>query len=265
MSLANADTAQELPSIRSQLAENVLKERVKSFGFRVWADPADAGTDKPSSKADFLIRGEVKVKQLSARLPASGLTITKTVLSSWTVKAIDQATGEEIYLNTMVPQGKSWANEDQALQDIGKTMGEEFSKGFFLQHFTYNVVVNRLKIRGLPDAKSAHAMLRELQSLRDVLDASLAAEDGSYTIQWVRGNSDAFIRDSILRPVNQKLGQECLTLANSTDSDIAVNFAGSCLQATVLGKLEGLAPSGLFGAPDARRQQLLKTSVKSQV
>jgi serine/threonine-protein kinase len=265
MSLASADTAQEFPSLRSQLAENVLKERIKSFGFRVWSDSADAGAGKASSKADFLIRGEAKVKQLSAKLPASGLTITKTVLSSWTVKAIDQATGEEIYLNTMVPQGKSWANEDQALQDIGKTMGEEFSKGFFLQHFTYDVVVNRLHIRGLPDAKTAHAMLRELQSLRDVLDAALVSEDGSFSIQWVRGNSDAFIRDSILRPVNQKLGLECLTLTNSTDNDITVNFANSCLNATVLGKLEGLAPSGLFGAPDARRQLLLKTSLKSQV
>src|SRR5262249_56062927 len=86
---------------------------------------------------DCDIEGEVKVKEVSMRLAASGLTISKVAPTSWTVKAIDKATGEEIYLNTLLPQGKSWASEDQALSEIGKLVGEEFSKNFFLQHFNF--------------------------------------------------------------------------------------------------------------------------------
>ena len=71
------------------------------------------------------IVGEVKVKQISAKLAASGLTVTKTALTSWTVKAIDKATGEEIYVNTKLPQNTSWATEDAALAEIGAILDVE--------------------------------------------------------------------------------------------------------------------------------------------
>ena len=83
----------------------MIKERIKSFGFRVWSAEGEAKTGPNAKTADFQIQGEVRVKQLSARLAASGITVTKTALTSWTVKAIDKATGEEIYLNTVSPQG----------------------------------------------------------------------------------------------------------------------------------------------------------------
>ena len=78
MTLANADTAQALAPARSQLAENVLKERIKSFGFRVWSDEGEAPSGPQAKAADFLIQGEAKVKQLSTKLAASGLTISST-------------------------------------------------------------------------------------------------------------------------------------------------------------------------------------------
>jgi hypothetical protein len=63
-------------------------------------------------------------------------------------------TGEEIYLNTTMPKAQSWATEDQALSDIGKLVGEEFSKNFFLQHFNFGEQKVTLNICGLPDAQS---------------------------------------------------------------------------------------------------------------
>ena len=64
--------------------------------------------------------GEVAIKRLSARLPASGLVVTKYALNSWTIKAIDRETGEEIYYNTTMPTGMgSWASEEEALKAIG--------------------------------------------------------------------------------------------------------------------------------------------------
>ena len=91
-------------------------------------DPAGAAPTSPCV-------GEARVSKLSTRLEASGLTITKYALTSWTVKCIDRATGEEIYYNTTLPKGVgSWASEEEALKAIGTRIADEFSRDFFLQH-----------------------------------------------------------------------------------------------------------------------------------
>ena len=41
MAIHHADAAQALPADRSMVAENLVKERVKSFGFRVWSADGD--------------------------------------------------------------------------------------------------------------------------------------------------------------------------------------------------------------------------------
>ncbi len=258
MTVANADTAQILAPARSQLAENVVKERIKSFGFRVWANEGETKTAAAAKGADFHIAGEAKVKLLSARLAASGLTVTKTVLTSWTVKAIDKASGEEIYLNTVMPKGQSWATEDLALADIGKQMGDEFSKNFFLQHFNFGVRPVTLDITGLPDAATAKLILRELRSVRQVLDARLLAESGKYELQLPEGRALEVVQEAIIKPLNAKLGQTCLTLASSNESQISVSFAKACTEAAVRGKLETVPPAGLLGAPASRGAPLLK-------
>jgi serine/threonine-protein kinase len=61
------------PAQTSAIAENLLKERIKSFGFRTWSE--EGSTDK---SADFSVVGEARIKKLSAKLQASGLTITST-------------------------------------------------------------------------------------------------------------------------------------------------------------------------------------------
>ena len=61
--------------------------------------------------------------------------MTKYTLTSWTVKCVDRATGEEIYFNTTLPKGVgSWASEEEALKAIGAKIADEFSRDFFLQH-----------------------------------------------------------------------------------------------------------------------------------
>ena len=117
------------PPQPSPVAENLLKERIKSFGFRTWSE-GGAG-DQGGKNADFLVQGEARVKKLSMQLPASGLTVSKYALTSWTVKCIDRETGEEIYYNTALPKGiGSWASEEEALQAIGSKIADEFSRDF---------------------------------------------------------------------------------------------------------------------------------------
>ncbi|WP_338846453.1 serine/threonine-protein kinase [Massilia sp. W12] len=250
MSIGNAD--QTLPPARSQLAENVLKERVKSFGFRIWAGDGEVKGGPNAKSADFQIIGEAKFKQLSHKLPASGLTINKTVLTSWTVKAIDKATNEEIYLNTMLPKGASWNSEDQALADIGKQMGDEFSKDFFLQHFEYGVKKINLNIAGLPNAQTAQIMLSELRNVRRVLDVQSGTGLGQFQLQVPESSNSDLLQENLIAPLNAKLGQHCFALAGASGNDINLSFAAQCNTAQLLAKLESGAPAAVMHAPGAR-------------
>jgi serine/threonine-protein kinase len=260
MAIRNADTTQALPAERSMVAENVVKERIKSFGFRVWSADGDVKAGAKVQPSDFQIEGEVKVKVLSAKLPASGLTITKTALTSWTLKAIDKASGEEVYLNTINPTGKSWASEDLALAEIGKLVGDEFSKNFFLEHFNFSAQKINLNVAGLPDAQSAKLLLRELRGFRQVLDAQAANDAGKYQLQLADGNASDLINEGVLKPLNTKLGQVCFALAGSSGADVNVSFAAGCADMAVRGKLDTLPPAGLQSAPGARGKLLAKTT-----
>ena len=260
MAIANADTAQALPPARSVLAENVLKERIKTFGFRVWSVEGETATGPKAQVADFAIQGQAKLKQLSMKLQASGLTVTKTVLTSWTIKAIDKSNGEEIYLNTVLPKGQSWASEEQALMDIGKSMGDEFSKNFFLQHFNFGTKRTNLNINGLPDKQTATMMLRELRGIRQVLDVQMLADTGKFQLQLAEGNASDILQETVFKPLNAKLGMACFALAGSSGADVSVNFAAACAELAVRAKFESAPPAGLLDAPDSRGKSLLKAA-----
>ena len=257
MVIGYAESSQAVPPTRSQLAENAIKERIKSFGFRTWSIEGEAKTGAEARAADFQIVGEVKVKQLSMKLAASGLTITKTALTSWTVKAIDKATGEEIYTNTKLPKNTSWPTEDAALADIGKLVGDEFSKNFFLAHFSFSAQNVNLQVSGLPGPDSGKVLLRELKSLRGVLDAQPAGEN-TFRLELPEGSGSDLIAEYVLKPLNAKLGQACFALGGASGQTVNVTFAQACAQETVRGKLETAPPAGLLAAPPARGKAVLK-------
>jgi serine/threonine-protein kinase len=257
MVISYAESAQAVPSTRSQLAENAIKERIKSFGFRTWSTEGETRTGPEAKAADFQIIGEVKVKQLSAKLAASGLTITKTALTSWTVKAIDKGTGEEIYTNTKMPKNTSWATEDAALADIGKLVGDEFSKNFFLAHFSFGAQNVNLTFSGLPGPDSGKALLRELKSLRGVLDAQPAG-DNAFRLELPEGGASDLIAEYVLKPLNSKLGQACFALGGISGQSVNVTFAQACAQESVRGKLDTAPAAGLLAAPPARGKAILK-------
>jgi serine/threonine-protein kinase len=253
----NADTALALPAARSQLAENVIKERIRSFGFRTWSMEGETATGPDARPADFHIVGEVKVKQLSAKLAASGLTITKTALTSWTVKAIDKSTGEEIYNSTRLPKSTSWPTEDAALADIGKQVGDEFSKNFFQEHFNFGSQKINLTVSGLPDAAASKALLRELASLRVVLDARPAG-GSAYQVELPNGSASDLVAEGVLKPLNAKLGQACFALGAVSGNTVGVTFAAACGQESVRGRMDTAPPAGLLAAPPARSKSLLR-------
>jgi len=80
----------DAPPQPSLAAENILKDRIKSFGFRTWSEEAPRDG---KSAPDFVVEGEATIKRLSMKLEASGLVVTKYALNGWTIKCIDRATG----------------------------------------------------------------------------------------------------------------------------------------------------------------------------
>jgi tRNA A-37 threonylcarbamoyl transferase component Bud32 len=251
ISVAIATKPEEGTPTRSPVAENILKERIQSFGFRTWSEEGQKG-------ADFSVSGEAKFKKLSAKLAASGITVEKTVLTSWTVKAVDKTSGEEIYFNTQIPEQMSWATEDQALRDIGKLIGDEFSKGFFLSHFHFTGQKVRLKLAGLPDSGTATLLQREMSGLRNVLDLKLVSSDSFDAELAGGGNPTDLVTATIVQPLNAKLGKTCFSVGGMNGGTIGITLDAACKDAAMLARLDTLPPAALYEATPERRKAVVK-------
>jgi serine/threonine protein kinase len=240
---------------RSAVAENILMDRIRSFGFVA----VDAATAQPAP--DFLLSGEVRLKHLSATLPASGLTIEKVALTSWTIRTVDSKTGEEIYLNTTIPQKQSWSSEELALQQIGQVIGSKFSRGFFLQYFDFGTRRIRLRFKGFPSTASQSLVAEATAALR-ILNASLAgaaAQEVVIDID-VAGGSDAageLVSDALLNPLNRKMGRVCFASKSGSATELLIDFDPVCASPIVLAQLDALPPGALIDAPSSRIEEIV--------
>jgi eukaryotic-like serine/threonine-protein kinase len=240
---------------RSALAENILMDRIRSFGFVA----VDTATAQPAP--DFLLGAEVRLKHLSATLPASGLTIEKVALTSWTIRTVDPNTGEEVYLNTTIPVKRSWASEDLALQEIGRLIGSQFSREFFLQYFDFGTQRIRLRFKGLP-ASAAPSLVSEATAALRILNASLSASVGQdvlIDIDVAEGPEAAHERvaAALLNPLNRKLGQACFGSTSSSDTELLIDFDPVCASPAVLARLDALPPGALIDAPSSRIEEIV--------
>jgi len=136
-------------------------------------------------------------------------------------------------------------------------VGDEFSKNFFLAHFNFGAQNVNLSVSGLPGPDSAKVLLRELRSLRGVLDAQPAG-DNAFRLELPEGGAADLIAENVLKPLNAKLGQACFALGGVSEKSVNVTFASACAQEAVRGKLETSPPAGLLSAPPARGKAILK-------
>ena len=208
------------------------------------------------------MRGEAKVKKLSARPRSLGAPVTKYTLTSWTVKSVDLATGEEIYFNTTLPQGVgSWNSEEEALKAIGAKIADEFSRDFFLQHANVTSRKVALTVDGLPDAATEDALGRELVGLpagasRDAAPAREAARlrprSSQARVPPATSSPDPPAAEREARPA---VLQRSARVAGDT---VNVAFDKACADAAVLSRLETNPPAGLYGAPPERQKSVIK-------
>ncbi len=248
----------DAPGRPSPVAENLVKERIKTFGFRTWSE----GGSDAAATADFTITGEAAIRRLSMRLEASGLVVTKYALTSWTVKCVDRATGEEIYFNTQLPKGVgSFATEEEALRAIGTRIADAFSRDFFLQHVASTGQSVTLAIEGLPDDATAARLARELVGLPAVLSLRPRAAPAGHAFDLRLAGSIApadLVAAAILGPMNRKLGAPCLALGAVAGEHVGVVLDAKCRDAATLSRLETNPPAALYGAPAARQKSVIR-------
>ena len=255
----------------SPIAENILKSHFVDFGYRVWSEDytrilrKDIGTKQTGRRiADFSVIGEVKFRQSTITLKASGIQLTKHALTSWTVKCIDNHTGEEVYFNNKVPRKKSWADEDQALEDIGTLIGNEFTKGFFQSQFMKPSQLYQVQLTGLPDYDTALLFKDEFVGLRTILNAEMInfEQNGltQYEIECTFGRSNfaGIINSTILKPLNAKLNGPKLKLVSQHGNVVRIALDSGKNPALVQQALVTNPPASLAAAAPERIKKLIE-------
>jgi len=245
---------------RSAVAENVLMERIRAFGFT--AVDAPQATPPP----DFVLSGEVKFKHLAGRLPASGLIIEKVVLTSWATRVVDDKTGEVVYLNTEVPEKKSWASEESALKDVGNLIGSEFSRDFFLQYFDSGTTRARLRFLGLPSSATA-SVLREANAAARILNATpvgSSTKDVVMDVDLSAGTDDSasLVQAVLLNLLNRKLGKACFAMTGEAAQELRIQLDRACATDAVLGRLDTSVPEALVDAPRSRIEDIVSNPAR---
>lgn len=267
----DAKRGTDIPPENSPIAENILKERFSNFGYRVWSEDytnilrKDIGAKKRGRRnADFTVIGEVKFKQTSVTLKASGIQLTKHALTSWTVKCLNNHTGEEIYFNNKVPRKKAWADEDQALADIGKLIGEEFSQDFFESELMKPAQLFEIQMMGLPDYDTALLFKNEFVGLRSILNTDLLnfESDGLtyFEVECTASNANfaQILNNTILKPLNAKLNGPKLKLKSFHGNVVQVTLDPGDDPALLQESMLKTPPSSLATASPERILKLTK-------
>jgi eukaryotic-like serine/threonine-protein kinase len=242
---------------RSPLAENILKEQVQGFGYRTLTEGPEY------AKADFRVEADVRLKRLSARLPASGILVEKTALTSWTIRCLNARTGEEIHVATELPGKRSWPTPDAAMAEVGKLIGERFTAEFFEQNSNFTGQPLRLRVAALPAPEYGIALGRELAALRSVLEVVEQPQGAGVSIYDLllaepSGDLRQLVESRILGPLHAKLGRSCFSLGGSEGAMVGLQFVESCGAAASLEQLQRLPPAELYVAPAERRSQVLQ-------
>ena len=268
---------------RSEIAENILKEHISSFGYRVWSEEMtkkikaemretselENQVDTTISvshlkESDFSISGKVKFDIRTVTLQASGVTVKKHIITSWTVKCVDNHTGEEIYFNNKVPRRNSWASEDEAVQDIGKLIGSEFSKDFFEQRLMSPSKVYELRVVGLPNYDVGVLFKKELIGLRPVIRVDFrnftANGISFYEIEFA-GNNNNFaelVNNVLVKPLNAKFGEKAFQLDSVEQGVVKVSFHGNKDLDRLLADFNSKPPAALAAATPERLRHIAK-------
>jgi hypothetical protein len=271
----------EQAAARSAMAENILKERIKAFGYRVWSETQAASIAQQNvaeavlqgqvmaansyvkqGSADFKIEGVAQLQKVMVSYGASGIKLSKYVLNSWTIRCIDTHTGEEVYFNNQLPVKRSWNSQEAALAEIGKAIGAKFSKDFFKEKIKGNSNSYQLSITGIPDYDVGVLIKKELIGLNSILQVNFRSFDALgaslYEIEssLATENLAGMLSEQIFKPLNRKMGSDIFRLSSVHGGVIKVVFDALVDIPTLKQRFTSLPPASLANAAPERLRQL---------
>ncbi len=100
---------------------------------------------------------------------------------------------------------------------------------------------------------------RELVGLQSVI--SVARRAGAlYDLQLSGGTGPLtdLIANTVLKPLNAKLGKACFNLGATSGDQVTVVFEQACSDKAVLTRLDSYPPASLYAAPPARQKFILR-------
>jgi len=161
---------------------------------------------------DISVEGSIKLKK-SPIVHIGGVEVQTTLLTAWALQAVDNHTSEVIFSeNFRPPQGTAYNDEDEAIMEVGRKVGNLFSQDIFKDYLmrpTHDIL---LTIVGLKDRQTAKMMKKEFLGLRSVLNVTfrefLAGGEAVFEIEFA-GNRESFadiLDQVILAAFNAKYG-----------------------------------------------------------
>ena len=159
---------------RRPIAENLLKDRVKVFGFRTWTQTSEPGQGRRFPRQR---RCEGRATDDAPR----SVRHHGHQVRGHGAHASNASTGRRARRSTSTrccPKGTgSWATEEEALRAIGGKIADEFSRDFFLAHVYATGRRVALVVEGLPDG-AADLFGREFAGLPAVIAARPRRREG---------------------------------------------------------------------------------------
>lgn len=275
--IRNAERGPNVFPERSPIAENIFKDRMSRFGYRVWSEEvanqlkvetmqrsaADNAAETTVSvahqkAANFSVSGEAKFKRVQVDFAEANMTVTKYVLTSLTVKCVDNNTGEEVYFNNKVPRNRSWADEDRAIEDIGTMVADEFSREFFENHLMNPSKIYQVQVVGLPNYDAGVVFKREMIGLRPVLNVDFRNYDANgmsrFEVEFAGQRSQLLdmLNNTIIKPLNRILGEEAFSLTSAQGDVVRIAFQSNTKWDELMTRFDTRPPASLVSAPPER-------------
>jgi hypothetical protein len=66
------------------------------------------------------------------------------------------------------------------------------------------------------------------------------------------------VATGVLKPLNAQMGQTCFSLGTVAGNKVQVQFDAKCGDTSILSRLETNPAAGLYGAPSARQNSVIK-------
>ncbi|MCX7822631.1 MAG: hypothetical protein N2260_04205 [Syntrophobacterales bacterium] len=224
--------------IPCEVCNREIANRLKNFGYKVISEEEaskelqervkllvaqgltrEAATQIAKKPSDISINGLIKLRRSQRVKLSSGIEVQTTLLTAWSIEAVDNHSSEVIFSENFRPQqGVIYNDEDEAIMDVGKRVGDIFSQDIFKDYImrpTHDII---LTFSGIPDRELAKMMKKELLGIRSVLNVTfrefLANGDTVFEVEFAgpRDQLADILDGVVLKALNSKYGERTFVI-----------------------------------------------------